>query len=101
MLDIKQALKLLSEKDESRQLATLISQATQQNTIQKELAPILPPSLIHCKISARIHDQSLTLCVDNSAYATKLRQLLPSITQLLQDKQYHFTQIRVTTKKTV
>ena len=99
MLNIKQALKLLSDSEEPSPLAALLSHATQQNTIQKELAPILPPSLAMCKISARIHNQELTLYVNSSAQASKLRQLLPTISQQLTE--YHFTDIRIATKKSL
>lgn len=101
MLDIKQALKLLSNPEEPTPMSTLLSHASQQNMIQKELTPVLPPSLNSCKISARIQGQELTLSVDNNAQATKLRQLLPSIAQLLKDKNYYFTKIRITNKKTM
>lgn len=63
--------------------------------MQRGLTKMLPPSLAqYCALSG-FSGGNLTICADNGATATKLRQMLPSLLLEFQATGYEVTAIRI------
>jgi hypothetical protein len=63
--------------------------------IECEAKKALPPAFAHVCKAARLDRQQLTLAVPSAAYASKLRQLAPSIVRLLVDGGWNINEINV------
>ncbi|HWL29024.1 MAG TPA: DciA family protein [Burkholderiaceae bacterium] len=63
--------------------------------VEQAIKAALPPALADVCKAARIERQQLTLAVPSAAYASKLRQLAPSLGRLLADGGWNLSEIIV------
>ncbi|NGM88547.1 DUF721 domain-containing protein [Parapusillimonas sp. SGNA-6] len=63
--------------------------------VEQAIRAALPPALADVCKAARIDRQQLTLAVPSAAYASKLRQLAPSLVRLLADGGWNLNEIAV------
>ncbi len=72
----------------------LLSTAQRYIQLEQRIQRQLPSFLHNCKV-AHIDRQSITLAVPSAAHATKLRQMIPSLLQALNQPTPQFTQIQI------
>ena len=78
------------EQDSQQLLQTAQRYLQLEQLIQK----LLPTSLQHCKV-AQIDRQAIVISVPSAAHATKLRQMIPTLLQQLQQHQWQLTEIQI------
>jgi hypothetical protein len=79
----------------SPELRQLSSKAAQLLVLQRHYEQLAPASLIRYSRVLQIERQILTLAANNGAIAAKLRQIVPELTRLFQNKGCEITGIQV------
>jgi hypothetical protein len=87
--------------DASPELRQLSGKAAQLLTLQRHYEQVAPASLKPCSRVLQLERQTLTLAANNSAIATKLRQLAPELTLLFQNRGCEITGIQVRVQVTL
>ena len=87
--------RLNSYFDASRELRQLSGKVEQLAALQRHYELFAPPSLVRTSHVMQFDQQVLTLAADNGAVAAKLRQLAPSLAQMLQQSGHQVTVIQV------
>ena len=89
------AISLEQASQSSPALSQLIGQAREANARLKAIEPLLPPTLRSNVQAGPIEGDTWCLLVKNSAAASKLRHLLPSLEAHLRTKGWNVTRIQL------
>ena len=79
----------------SQELRQLSHRIEQLLALQRRYEQVVPPSLARTSHVVQLDQQTLMIAADNGAAAAKLRQLAPSLAQLLQLGGHEVTAIQV------
>ena len=79
----------------SPELRRLSGKAEQLSALQRLYAQLAPPSLARASHILQLERQTLLIAADNGAIAAKLRQLIPELVRLFQNRGCEVTGIRV------
>ena len=85
----------------SQELLQLSGKVRQLRAFQLHYAQIAPPSLLRASSVSHIENGTLTLTANNSAIASKLRQMLPELLKHLQLQGCEVTGIQVRVQVTI
>lgn len=89
------AITLEQAAQSSPALSQLVSQARDANARMKAIDPLLPPGLRNSVQPGPIEGSTWSLIIKNSAAATKVRHLLPSLEAHLRNKGWDVTRIQL------
>lgn len=89
------ALPLGSALDRSEPLARLLQRLQESRARYDAISALLPPGLRAAVRPGPVDDEGWSLLVDHGAAAAKLRQLLPRLEQVLRERGWQGTPIRV------
>ena len=89
------AITLEQAAQSSPSLSQLVSQAREANTRMKSIEPLLPPGLRNSVQPGPIEGDTWSLIIKNSAAATKVRHLIPSLEAHLRSKGWNVTRIQL------
>ena len=89
------AISLEQAAQSSPSLSQLVSQAREANARMKSIEPLLPPGLRNHVQPGPIEGSTWSLIVKNSAAATKVRHLLPSLEAHLRNKGWDVARIQL------
>ena len=89
------AITLEQAAQSSPALSQLVSQARDANARMKAIDPLLPPGLRSNVQPGPIEGSTWNLIIKNSAAATKVRHLLPSLEAHLRSKGWNVTRIQL------
>lgn len=79
----------------SPSLTSIVGQAREANARMKAIEPLLPPGLIQSIQPGPIEGETWCLLIKNTAAASKVRQLLPSLEAHLRTKGWNVSRIRL------
>lgn len=76
-------------------LSSIVGQAREANARMKAIEVLLPPGLIHSVMAGPIEGDTWCLLIKNTAAASKIRHLLPSLEAHLRTKGWNVSRIRL------
>jgi len=89
------SMPLRAALDRSEPLARLLQRLQESRALFAAVSELLPPGLAEAVRPGPMGDDGWSLLADNAAAAAKLRQLLPRLEQLLRERGWQATPIKV------